>query len=157
MSSARRSGLVASCISRPFALAIAANIKCFHRDAGRMPTDMLTHFPAIFSNARMVTVLFSSASEIRACSFRSLSSGIRNKVVLKSHMIPRYLPLYSRRFQIALGVRQEVSTEKRDEHAYVESLCGGQPLFLVGAPERGDEVCVPRIVDVREDGDAPRP
>ena len=59
--------------------------------------------------------------------------------------------------QVALGVRQELAAERRNQHAYTESRRHGQPPYFVGPHERGEEVSVRRIVDVRESGDTPLP
>ena len=75
------------CISRPFAFAIAN--MCVHRDAGRIATDMLTHFPAI-SSIFPIREPCSRAARINAWTFWSLSSGTRNEVVFESHRKLRY-------------------------------------------------------------------
>ena len=41
---------------RPVSRVIAANMWCVQRDAGRITTDVLTRFPAIFSNRVTVTL-----------------------------------------------------------------------------------------------------
>ena len=88
--SSRRSGWLSSYVVQPFAFAIGANMTCVGRDAGRMATDMLTHFPVRFSIILTLIVPLLNAADIWTCILRRLSSKIRNDVVLEWRRMPRH-------------------------------------------------------------------
>lgn len=64
-------------MTRPFAftMAVCIDIKSVHSDAGRIATDIPTHFSAMVSNVSAGSEPFISAPRKSSCSLRNLHSG----------------------------------------------------------------------------------